>query len=189
LFVNVELGLAPAIIGLLAGLGGAGSLIGAVLAGRVTQRFGLGRVLVGALVVGSLGNAFLPLAPVGLPLVAIGCVLAQQLIGDSAITVFEIDDVSVRQSMVSDRQLGRVNASAHVLNLAARLGGTVLGGVLAEGIGIRGALIVGSLGGLIGAAGIFLSPVRQLLDIPGRPVALGNLLSPLVPGEDLPLGE
>ena len=167
LFANQELGLSPAVIGVIAGVGGAGSLIGAVLAGRVTRRFGLGRVLVWSLVLGSLGNAFIPLAPAGLPLVAIGCLLTQQLVADSAITVFEIGDVTVRQSMVPDRQLGRVNASVHVLGLGAQLAGTVLGGVLAEGVEIRGALVVGSLGGLIGAFFIILSPVRRLLDVPG----------------------
>jgi hypothetical protein len=90
--------------------------------------------------------------------------------------------------MVPDRQLGRINASSHVLSLATQLGGTILGGVLAESIGLRGALVIGSLGGLVGAAFIFFSPVRRLLDVPGRPV-IGGLLSPLVPGEDIPLGE
>lgn len=189
LFANQELGLSPAVIGIVAGIGGGGSLLGAVLAGRITRRFGLGRVLVWALALGSLGNFLIPLAPAGLPLVAIGCLLAQQVIGDSAITVFEIDDVTVRQSVVADRRLGRVNASAHVLGLAAQLGGTVLGGILAEGIGIRESLLVGSLGGLIGAAFIFLSPVRRLLDVPGRRAEAGGLLSPIVPGEDVPLGE
>ena len=115
LFANQTLGLSPAVIGIVAGIGGAGSLIGAVLAGRITRRFGLGRALVWAPALGSLGNFFIPLAPAGLPLVAIGCLLAQQVIGDSAITVFEIDDVTVRQSVVPDRRLGRVNASSHVL--------------------------------------------------------------------------
>lgn len=189
LFANQVLGLSPAVIGIVAGIGGGGSLIGAVLAGRITRRFGLGRALVWALALGSLGNLFIPLAPAGLPLVAIACLLAQQLIGDSAITVFEIDDVTVRQSVVPDRRLGRVNASTHVLSLAAQLAGTVLGGVLAEGIGIRGALVVGALGGLVGAAFIVFSPVRRLVDVPGRRADAGGLLSPVIPGEDIPLGE
>jgi hypothetical protein len=82
-----------------------------------------------------------------------------------------------------------VNASTHVLSLAAQLAGTVLGGVLAEGIGIRGALVVGALGGLVGAAFIVFSPVRRLVDVPGRRADAGGLLSPVIPGEDIPLGE
>jgi MFS family permease len=189
LFANQELGLSPAVIGVIAGVGGAGSLIGAVVAGRVTRRFGLGRVLVWSLVLGSIGNAFIPLAPAGLPLVAIGCLLVQQLVADSAITVFEIGDVTIRQSVVPDRRLGRVTASVHVLGLGAQLGGTILGGVLAEGIGIRGAPVVGALGGLSGAAFIVLSPVRRLLDLPGRPAGAAGLQTPLLPGEEVPLGE
>jgi MFS family permease len=187
LFAIRDLGLSPVVVGIVTGLGGVGSLIGAVMAGRITRKFGLGRALVWALALGSLGSFFIPLAPAGLPLVAIACLLAQQVIGDSAITVFEIDDVTVRQSVVPDRWLGRVNASTHVLSLVAQLGGTVIGGLLAEGIGIRGALVVGSLGGLLGAAVIFFSPVRRLLDVPGRPAE--GLLAQVLPGEDIPLGE
>jgi Na+/melibiose symporter-like transporter len=188
LFANQDLGLSPAVIGVVTGVGGAGALIGAMFASRLIRKFGLGRVLVWSLVLGSLGNAFIPLAPAALPLVAIACLLAQQLIADSAITVFEIGDVTVRQSLVPDRRLGRVNASVHVLFIALQLGGTVLGGVLAAAIGVRGALVLGSLGGLIGAAFIFFSPVRTLLEVPGPPVVEG-LLSPVVAGENVPLGE
>jgi MFS family permease len=189
LFAIGELGLSPAVIGLVTAVGGAGSLIGAAFAGRVTRKFGLGRVLIGSLALASVGNAFLPLAPAGAMLIAVGCLLAQQLVADSAVTVFEIEDVTVRQSVVPDRQLGRVNASNHVLFIAAQLAGTVLGGAIAAGVGIRGALVVGSLGGLIGAALIVLSPVRRLFDIPGAPGTAGSPRTAVVAGEDIPLGE
>ena len=62
-----------------------------------------------AMLLSALGNAFIPLAPAGLPLVAIGCLVMQQLVADSAVTVYDITEVSVRQTLVHDRALGRVD--------------------------------------------------------------------------------
>ena len=93
LFVLDELQLSPAVLGLVAGVGGASSFVGAVVAARATRRWGIGRVAVIALLLTALGNAFIPLAPAGLPLVAIGCLVLQQLVGDSSAVVFEITEV------------------------------------------------------------------------------------------------
>ena len=71
LFVLDELQLSPAVLGLVAGVGGASSFIGAVIATRATKRWGIGRVAIAAMLLSAVGNAFIPLAPAGLPLVAI----------------------------------------------------------------------------------------------------------------------
>ena len=51
------------------------SFIGAVVATRATRRWGIGPVAIVAMLLSALGNAFIPLAPAGLPLVAIGCLV------------------------------------------------------------------------------------------------------------------
>lgn len=185
LYVNQELGFSPAAIGVIAAIGGGSSFVGAVVAGRLTRRFGLGPVLLSAMVAVSIGNAFIPLAPPTFVLGAL-CLVVQQLVADSAMTVFEIGDVTVRQSLVDDRWLGRVNGSVRVLGLAAQLAGTLAGGVLAEVIGLRGALAVGASGGLAGAAFIFFSPVRRLRHLPFPAAAPG---AAVIAGADVPLSE
>ena len=47
LFANGELGLDAAVIGVVAALGGFGSLIGALVAARAVARFGLGPLVIG----------------------------------------------------------------------------------------------------------------------------------------------
>ena len=89
-------------------MGGASSFIGAVIATRATKRWGIGRVAIVAMLMAAVGNAFIPLAPTGLPLVAIACLVVQQLVADSAVTVYDVTEVSVRQTLVHDRALGRV---------------------------------------------------------------------------------
>ncbi len=166
LFVLDELQLSPAVLGLVAGVGGASSFVGAVVAARATRRWGIGRVAVVALLLTALGNAFIPLAPAGLPLVAIGCLVLQQLVGDSSAVVFEITEVSVRQSIVADRSLGRVTSTIRVGSVLAQLVCTVGAGLLAEAIGLRATSWLAPLGGLVAAAIVWRSPVMRLRDIP-----------------------
>lgn len=171
LFVSEELRLDPAVIGVIAALGGFGSLLGALLAERATARFGIGRVALVAMLGAALGNLLIPLAPVGLPVVAVLLLLGQQLIGDTAVTVFDVTEVSVRQARVADRQLGRVNATVRVAMVLAQLAATLAGGLVAEAVGLRAAAFLAPLGALVGAAVIWLSPVRSLRSIDPRPAA------------------
>jgi len=162
LFVVEDLRLDPAVIGVIAALGGFGSLLGALLAARATARFGVGNVVIASMLFAALGNLLIPLAPAGLPLVAIACLLGQQLIGDTAVTVFDVTEISVRQARVGDRQLGRVNATVRVAMVLAQLTATLVGGLLAELIGLRGAAFLAPIGALLGAWALYASPVRRL---------------------------
>ena len=178
LFVLDDLELSPAVLGVVAGVGGASSFIGAVVATRATRRWGIGRVAIGGMLLAALGNAFVPLAPSGLPLVAIGCLVMQQLVADSAATVYDITEVSVRQTLVHDRALGRVSSTFTVAAMVAQLVATVGAGVLAEIIGVRATSWLAPLGGLLGAAIMWASPVRHLVTLPaaaegGQPVDPG----------------
>jgi MFS family permease len=172
LFVLDELGLGPAALGVIAGVGGFSSFIGAMVATRATRRFGIGPVAIVAMLLSAVGNAFIPLAPAGLPLIAIGCLVIQQLVADSAATVYDITEVSVRQTLVRDRALGRVSSTFHVAAVLAQLVATIGAGLLAEAIGLRATSWLAPLGGLVGAAILWFSPVRHLLVLP--PAAEGE---------------
>jgi len=166
LFVLDELALSPVVLGLVAGVGGFSSFIGAVIATRATRRWGIGRVAIAAMLMAAVGNAFIPLAPSGLPIVAIACLVLQQLVADSAVTVYTVTEVSVRQTLVDDRALGRVTSTFRVAAVVAQLVATLVAGVLAEVIGLRATAWLAPLGGLIGAAILWWSPVRTLHVLP-----------------------
>lgn len=168
-FVLDELQIGPAVIGVIAGVGGLSSLFGAVVAGRATRRWGIGPVAIVAMLLAAVGNAFIPLAPAGLPLIAIGCLVLQQLVGDSAVTVFDVTETTVRQTVVRDRALGRVSSTFQVASGLAQLVATLGAGVLAEAIGVRAVSWLAPLGGLLGAVILWASPVRTLLALPEPP--------------------
>ena len=166
LFVLEDLALGPAIIGIIAGVGGFSSLLGAIVASRATRQFGIGRVAIVAMLLSAVGNAFIPLAPAGLPLVAVGCLVMQQLVADSAVTVYDITELSVRQSLVRDRLQGRVASTFKVAAMVAQLIATLAAGVLAEVIGLRATAWLAPLGGVVAALVLWASPVRQLVTLP-----------------------
>jgi predicted MFS family arabinose efflux permease len=169
LFVLEELKIGPAVLGVIAGVGGFSSFIGAIVATRATRRWGIGPVAIVAMLLAGLGNAFIPLAPAGIPLVAIGCLVMQQLVADSAVTVYDITEVSVRQTLVHDRALGRVSSTFRVAAVLAQLAATITAGVLAEVIGLRATSWLGPLAAVVGAAILWFSPVRHLIVLPSAP--------------------
>ena len=174
LFALGELGVSPATIGVIAGVGGASSFIGALVATRSTRRWGVGPVAIGAMLLAAVGNLLIPLAPAGMPLVAVAFLLGQQLVADSAVTVYDVTETSVRQSLVAEHELGRVASTFHVASAAAQLAATIAAGLLAEAIGLRLTSFLAPLGGLLAAAVLYWSPVRTLRELPvmdGRPPA------------------
>jgi MFS family permease len=181
LFARDVVGLGPAAIGIIAGVGGAGSLIGALVARRTTRRFGIGPSLIGGMVCFAVGNAFIPLAPSGLLVARALCLIVQQLVGDGGYTVYDIAQVSLRQGRVDDRMMGRVLATADFVTTIVQLVATVAGGVLAAAFGLRAAMAIGVLGGVVAIGFLWRSPVRAL-----RAVDIREPDRALLPGEDLP---
>jgi predicted MFS family arabinose efflux permease len=128
----------------------------------------------------TIGNALIPLAPSGALLLGAAFLIGQQLIGDSAATVYEILEVSLVQSSVGNRVLGRVNATINTFTTLLTLVGVVGGGVIAELYGLRAAFVTGLMGAVVAILIIWFSPVRHLRDAPVS-------IEPVAPGEDAPL--
>jgi MFS family permease len=166
IFATHDLGLGPAAIGVIAGVGGAASFAGAAVAGRVISRLGVGRTMLLGMVGFTVGSALIPLAPSGAVLVGAGFLVAQQLIADSAGTVYDVVETSLTQSIVAPRILGRVNATIHTYTTLLSLVGTIVGGIIAEVLGLREAMAIGVLGGVTGFAFLWFSPIRTMHGVP-----------------------
>ena len=166
LFAIRDLEVTPVMIGVIAGVGGASSFVGAVIATRATRRWGIGPVAVGAMLLAALGNLFIPLAPAGAPLLAVLFLVGQQLLGDASVTVYDVTETSVKQARVADRELGRVSSIFHVGSAATQFSAAIGAGLLAEVIGLRATAFLAPLGALLAAAILYWSPARALRDLP-----------------------
>lgn len=153
----------PAAIGVLIGLGGVGALVGALLAEPIVRRLGLGKTLIAAMIFYGCTGLVIPLAG-GPTVVAIGMLAAGQLIGDVAIAVYLINDVSLRQSVIPSSMLGRANASMQVLARGIGPAGALLAGILGGNavLGMRGTILIGVLGVIVSSLWLVFSPVRTL---------------------------
>jgi MFS family permease len=162
-FVYRELELTPALVGLIGGISGAGVLIGALVAGRVADRFGVGRAIVWPVLIGGVFGLLVPLAPVGgaLPYIAVAF-----FVGGIVNVVYNVNQVSLRQAITPQRFLGRMNATMRFLVWGTIPIGSLIGAGLSELIGVRNTVWVGSVLGLLPFLFVFFSPVRGLVRIP-----------------------
>jgi MFS family permease len=156
-----DLGFAPGVLGTIWALGGISSLVGALATDPTSKRFGIGPAMIAACFVSGLAMIFVPLAQ-GATLSAALLLILQQLLGDGAATVYQINQVSLRQAITPERVLGRVNASAEFLGLGAMLAGSLLGGLLGGIIGVRTMLFVSAFGTMSSTLWLVFSPVRGL---------------------------
>jgi predicted MFS family arabinose efflux permease len=172
LYVNQEVGFDPGILGMIFAVGGVSSFLGAMIANRL-PRFGTGAVMVASLLLAAIGEAFIPLATAATA-VGVLFLVGQQIVADSALTVYDIHQVSLRQAIAPAHLLGRINASIRVTEIGAVLLGTVVAGYIGETVGLRETLWAGVGLSLLAAVVLALSPVRAVRRIPDTAVMVAG---------------
>jgi len=165
LFITRELGIPPIVLGMIQAIGASGALLGAFLAEPSARRFGLGPVLVSSAFLWGIGYLFIPLAN-GRSVVAVSLLAVAGFLSEMGAIVYDISQVSLRQTLVSNRLQGRMNASIRFLIWSPVPLGALLGGKLGETIGLRATLWVGALGTIMAFLWVFFSPVRSLREQP-----------------------
>lgn len=161
LYLTRELGLQPAAIGLILALAGPGALLGAIMAGGLAKRFGLGRAIIGSIVIYGLANLLIPFAR-GPAVVITATLMVPAFIGGAANSIYNINQVSLRQAITPDRVQGRMNASMRFIVWGTIPIGALLGGALGQTIGVWPTILLMVLCDLLAPLWIVLSPVRRL---------------------------
>ncbi|MFM2044358.1 MAG: hypothetical protein RLY86_2934 [Pseudomonadota bacterium] len=167
LYVLDVLGLSPAAVGMIIGVGGIGALIGSAIAGPMGRRLGVGPALAAALLLGQAGSLLIPAAAQAgdwqIPLLVL-----HQLIGDGFIVVFIIQAVAARQVLLPTAVLGRVNATLHVATGVMLPVATIIAGALATQLGVEMTVWIGVIGGLLAPLPLLAPSVLRLrtLEIP-----------------------
>lgn len=177
-----ELDLGPGVIGLIFAVANVGYLAGALLANRLSRRFGVGpTIVIGAS--GSFALLLLAAAPRSNP---IPFLIAAQAISSMGIPIYNITQVSFRQAITPQRLQGRMNSVMRFIVWGVMPLGSLIGGALASWVGLRFAIWVGAIGMSFAVLPVLLSPVRTLRAMP-EPVeeplpseadAAGGVVSP-----------
>lgn len=167
LYAIDDLGFKPGVLGLVWAVGGVASLAGAMYAGRAAARLGLGPAMTLGLV--GMGAAMLLLpAAHDASFFALMLMTGQQF-GDGLYVIWDVNEVSLRQSITPADVLGRVNAGFRVAFQGAMLAGALAGGVLGEIIGLRMTLVLASCLLMADALIIVLSPVFAIRLVASAP--------------------
>ena len=160
-FATRDLGISPGAQGLIYAVGGATSLAGAMSANWVRKRVGAGGAMILGLVLGGLGILAMAGAPSNIIWLAAIALIAQQVISDPGWTIYDINVVSLRQSITPDRLMGRVNSAVRFAGLLATLTGSLVTVAIIGPVGPRVVLVLGGSMSLLGALLVVLSPIRH----------------------------
>lgn len=154
--------------GVIVGLGGVGSLAGAIISRRLVVKIGLGSTLLLASITSLAFALLIPLAGtsiVGASFVMTFTLLAtHQLISDGFAVAFVIQAVTLRQTVLPKDVLGRANAAIHVFTSGLLPVAALIAGGLAELLGTRAAVWIGVMVGLVSP--LLLLPLRHLKQMP-----------------------
>ena len=156
LFALRDLGLTPTELGIAIGCGGIGALAGAMAARRAAERFGPRRTLIGSLALGAAMQVLIPLAP-PVPWIAMTFLIATQLLGDGVLTVYLINETTLRQRLLPPEALGRAAGTFQVANGLLTPVGALVGAVLADGIGMRPTLWLLAIGYALALVSLILA--------------------------------
>jgi len=154
-----SLDLSAEAIGFTFAVSNVGWLLGAVAAGRVSERLGVGGTLVGSTLLFGPSLLLIPAAPQSQP---IPFIVAGLMLATFGGIVFNVTGLSFQQAVTPDRMLGRLNATRRFIVWGVIPLGSLTGGVLASVIGLRPTLWVGAIGGSLSFLPILLSPVRSI---------------------------
>ncbi|MDQ5867896.1 MAG: MFS transporter [Chloroflexota bacterium] len=160
LYAVRELGASPLVIGLVFSLGSIGSLLGALVAARWADRFGVGRAITVSMAISCVSTLLIPLAGDGV--LGPWLVGAAFFIGGLGVTASVVHVVSLRQTVTPGHLLGRMNGSYRFITWGVIPIGALLGGFLGEVIGLRAALVVGAAGMSLSWLWVLFSPVPSL---------------------------
>jgi len=156
------LGLRPGVIGLVFTVSSIGYLVGALVANRLSRRFGVGpTIIIGA--AGSVSLLLLAVAPESNP---IPFLIAAQAISGMGVPIYNITQVSFRQAITPERIQGRMNSVMRFIVWGVMPLGALLGGALGSWVSLRFAIWVGAIGMSLAVLPVLLSPVRTLREMP-----------------------
>jgi len=139
IYVARDLAFPTGTLGMIFATGGLGAIAGAALAPRLAQRVGSGNAMTVGLVAAALGTLCIPLAP-GATVLGAALLVAHQIVGDGGVTLFEVHDRTLRQTLVAPELLARVDGGLRTLGRLATLVGALAGGGLATALGARFAI-------------------------------------------------
>jgi MFS family permease len=166
IFAYRVLGLSVALIGFAATLGSAGGLAGALLADRISKQLGVGRTIVLTVAWGGPLTAVLAFCQPGNDLLNALVIGGGFFAGMASGTLYNINQVSLRQALTPPEMAGRMNATMRWFVWGTMPIGSVVGGIIGLNLGLRETLIIAGVGGSLAFVPLLFGPVWKIKTMP-----------------------
>jgi MFS family permease len=161
LFLVRDVGLSEGLVGVLLSAGGIGGVLGAVTADWWTRRLGQTRVIWLSLLLTQPFGLLLPLTANGW---RVGLAMLGMAVAAYGVILYNVSQVSFRQTVCPDHLLGRMNASVRFLVWGTIPLGGLVGGVLGGWVGVHAALWIAMAGQVLAVTWVLFSPLRTTRD-------------------------
>jgi MFS family permease len=153
------------LLGVVLGCGAVGGLLGAALTKAIAARIGVGLAYVAGAFAFTAPLALVPLAPVpagpGTDWAVVLMLFGAEFLSGFGVMVLDISIGAIFASVIPDTVRSRVSGAFSAINYGTRPLGALLGGLLGSTAGLRPALWVAVIGGVVGAALLVPSPLPR----------------------------
>ena len=166
LFAINELTMSPALIGAAFSLGSVGGLVASLVAGPLSRRFGVGRVIVTTVALGGPFEFAVGLGSAGADALNLLLIAAAGFAMGGSGTIYNINQVSLRQAITPAAMSGRMNATMRWFVWGTMPIGSIIGGIIGETLGVRAAILIGGAGASLAFIPLLFGPVWRINEIP-----------------------
>jgi MFS family permease len=165
LYATDELGIKAGTLGLVLGVGAFGGLTGAIVAGRVGRRIGLGPAFIVGMILFPLPLLLVPAAE-GSELRVLAMLFLAEFLSGLGVMILDINASAFMTALTPDRLRSRTTGATNFVNWGIRPLGSLFGGALGSAIGPRPALWLSSAAALAGVLWLLPSPIPGLRELP-----------------------
>ena len=166
LFAINELKMSPALIGAAFSIGSVGGLVASLVAGRLSRRFGVGRVIVATVALGGPFEFAVGLGSAGADALNLLLIAAAGFAMGGSGTIYNINQVSLRQAITPEAMSGRMNATMRWFVWGTMPIGSIIGGIIGETLGVRAAILIGGAGATLAFVPLLFGPVWRIKEMP-----------------------
>ena len=165
LYATRELDVRSGTLGIVLGAGAVGGLLGAVVAGRLGRRIGIGPSFVLGMVLFPAPLLLVPLAG-GSKALVLAMLFTAEFLSAVGVMILDINAGAIITAFTPHRLRSRATGALRFVNYGVRPLGALAGGALGSAFGLRPTLWFAAAAGLLGVLWLIPSPIPRLLELP-----------------------
>ena len=165
LYATRDLGIRPAVLGIVLGSASVGTLLGSFVTARVARRLGVGPTFLIGCVLFPAPLILVPAAG-GPHWLVLAFLFVAEFLSGIGLMLLDIMAGTISAATVPAQLRSRVSGAFMVVNNGVRPLGTTIGGILGATAGVRPTLWIATVGSLLGMAFLWPSPIRSMRDVP-----------------------